>query len=237
MDNKILESIERIVRDSFPREACGVVLNSGCVLKLPNMAHNPEESFSIAPIDFYKLRQEVAYIFHSHTKKKLTLHICTPSLADVQAQKKWEIPFLIAGFDGGYYTPPIELPAQPNKELLNRPYIYGISDCGYLMRDYYLYNFDMVLEIDPELAVQPKSFWPTSVKLTLERNNFKDLGPAVSPRNGDILINSVGGGIANHGAIYVGTNSVLVQNDVSSIEPLEMFKDSIYTIYRHEKFL
>lgn len=236
MDSKIEEAIERVCRKNFPNESCGVILYSGQVIELPNVSKNPKESFSISILDFYKLKEDTKYVFHCHTKINKYLDIRTPSLQDCLSQENLQIPFLIAGFDGIIYTSTIELPTPLNKDFLDRPYIYGISDCGYLMRDYYWFTHNILLEIDPKQAVRPKNEWADAVKTTLIKNNFIDLGCDTILQEADIIIESVDGDFGNHGAIYLGNNQVLAQNKVSEILPLEDITN-IYTIYRHKSFL
>jgi len=229
--------LERIIRKNFPKESCGVVLFSGEVIELPNNSKTPETNFTISLLDFYKLKKDVKFIFHSHNKKSQYLDIRTPSLEDCLLQESWNIPFLISGFDGIIYSPAIQLPTPLNNNFLGRPYIYGIFDCGYLMRDYYWFNHGILLEIDPKQAIRPKKEWSIAVKTTLIKNNFKQINYPTQLLEADIIIESVDGDFGNHGAVYLGNNEVLAQNAVSEILPLETIADNIFTIYRHKDFL
>jgi cell wall-associated NlpC family hydrolase len=49
---------------------------------------------------------------------------------------------------------------------------------------------------------------------------------------GDLLIVSIGFGIANHVLIYLGDGTVLNQGEFSQVEPMELWEDKIHSIYQ-----
>lgn len=229
----LIRSIRIAAKQSYPNEMCGFVLQDGSFVKCNNISNKPMEHFEISPIDIHKYIADAKYIVHSHTRKKF-LHICTPSLADIECQERWNIPFLIVGYDGCIFTEPMRLPTLRNNSFLNRPYIYGIYDCGVLLRDYYFFTFGIELVFDPRNSIRPKKDWAEAVRTSLENNNFTVQDIKVQDaQHGDVLIVSTMGGIANHAITYINKGTVLNQSEFSTFEPLADWADDIIAIYRH----
>lgn len=233
-----LEKIERDVLVRFPMEACGLILKDFSVIPMENHSETPEKSFVIPLTEYCKHIENLHGVYHSHTKSKFTFHICTPSLADAEQQKALNLPFYIAGFDGSYYTQPVKMPADPNNKYTGRPYIYGLSDCATLMRDYYLYKFGVNITLDIKHSLSPKSAWQDTIKFFLLTNNFVQLRRSKETnKHGDILLTSVGGGIDNHGMLFLENGLILNQDELSVFTPLSSFDYVSDTFYRYKDFL
>lgn len=233
INQKLLFELEYECRMQFPKEACGFILKSGNFIPCKNVSTSSENHFEISTLDFYKYKDQISYIFHSHTKKQF-LHICTPSLKDIESQSLLKIPFLIAGFDGNVFYNPIRLPSLPSQEYLNRPYIYGIQDCGTLLRDYYKYTFGIEIVLDPKWSLTDKRNWNKAIINCLKVNNFQEMDLyKTMPQHGDVFVVSIGGAIGNHGIIYIDSTHFLNQNEVSAFEPFEYWSDKVNSIWRH----
>lgn len=233
INSKTLRDIELTTRRCYPNEMCGVVLKSGEFIQLTNLSETPEKEFILDSFVFAKLRSRVAYIVHSHTLKSY-LHICTPSIKDIETQENWNIPFMIVGFDGSTYTPPCYLPTVRNKNFIGRPYVYGIQDCGTLIQDYYWFTFGVALKIKPIDSLALKKDWDKSIAKALKENGFTSvlIDNLGNLQKGDLLVVSIAYGIANHTVIYLGDGTVLNQAEVSQIEPLELWESKLHSVYR-----
>lgn len=223
-------AIKQATLSNYPNEMCGIVTKQDIFIEIDNVSESPTDSFILSPFKFYELRDNIKYIVHSHTKQR-HLHICTPSVKDMENQKIWKYPFLIAGYDGIVYTEPFMFPAERSQHYLDRPYIYGIYDCGTLAMDFYHFELGITLDIDPLLSLTPKKDWDKSIQQLLQSNNFKEVK---SPKFGDLITVNVFGGFNNHVIIYINEHTVLNQNKYSVFEPIEDKLHSFSKIYRHE---
>lgn len=234
-----LRAIELSCRSVFPKEACGIVDEAGNWHECKNVADTPEDSFTIEAFKLGQLAATVGikYIVHSHTKEKVPLHICTPSLADVQEQAKSQTPWLIVGCNGKGFMPPMSLPPEHNPIYEGRAYVYGLQDCGTLLWDFFHYEFGVELKVPVELSLVPRRLWANSVIQIGELNGFvmQDMQTCKLQR-GDVLLVSLFGERRNHGVLYLGDGQVLNQGEVSAIAPLEMYQNHIEGIYRYGGF-
>jgi len=235
LPEKTLHAIESHVRQCYPQEACGLILADNSFVSLKNLSPTPMDSFQFTLEDYYLYRKYIQYIFHSHTRAKPMFHICTPSLADVEAQKLWGLPFLIAGFDGFFYNQPITIPSTPNNSYIGRPYIFGVSDCAVLLRDFYWHEFNIKIELDLAESLTPRNNWQQAVLNCLTRNNFiaMPIERTTIYKYGDILLTSIYGGYDNHGVIFLENGLVLDQTEISDIVPIETLSCSTIHYYRH----
>jgi proteasome lid subunit RPN8/RPN11 len=229
----VFKEIELETRKCFPNEMCGYIDKDDNFKALKNVAEKPLTTFE-PEIEFFlqKFKGNVKALVHSHTTNKY-MHICTPSREDVELQKEWGIPFLISGFDGKTYHSPITIPSVPNDIFINRPYIFGVSDCGMLIRDYYHYMYNIPIKLTPSDTLVEKALWSSSIRRLLELNEFeKQTG---TPKTGDLLVVSIMGGFANHVVILTEPNVVLNQREFSRYEPLKLHE--VESIWRHKCLL
>lgn len=247
LSEKTLNEIEVAARRCYPEEACGVVLADGSWYEMENIyvdEDNPEDTscknkhFELNAAELYLLKETkgIAYIVHSHTQSH-ALHICTPSMTDVQLQKQLDIPFIIVGFNGQSYFPPMYLPTRRSRDYLNRRYIYGLQDCGTLLQDYYFFELGIELKILPELSLAVKKEWAKAVATAGELYEFTLLGKDTALQVGDVLLVSIAGGRKNHTCIYIGNATVLNQAEYSLHEPLSMWINKLEGVYRHKSLL
>lgn len=228
----MFSSIELATRTAYPKETVGYINKQDEFIQLSNIAEEPTKFFE-PDTRFYlaKFKGEVKKLVHSHTHKKY-LDIRTPSKKDLELQKDWNIPFLISGFDGKIYSPPVEIPSIPSPIFINRPYIYGVSDCGMLIRDYYWFVYNIPIQIEPSYSLLPKHLWKETIFKLLILNNFK---PQRNKKPGDILLVSILGGESNHALILKDECTVINQAEWSQEEPLENWE--ISSIWRHKCLL
>jgi proteasome lid subunit RPN8/RPN11 len=228
----MFKSIEQATRLAYPNEMVGFIDKKDTFIQLNNIAAEPTRFFEPDTRFFLeKYKGNAKKLVHSHTYKK-HLDIRTPSKKDLELQEAWGIPFIIAGFDGKMYSPPVEIPSIPNSNFLDRPYIYGVSDCGMLIRDYYWFTYNIPIKIDPKYSLVHKHLWRETINQLLIRNNFK---PQRTKKPGDILLVSILGEYSNHALILKDEHTVINQAEWSQEEPLENWE--IASIWRHKWLL
>jgi proteasome lid subunit RPN8/RPN11 len=252
LPKETLMQIELATRRAFPNEMCGYIYKDGTFYEQTNLSKEPNKSFELCPLRFLDQKDSIYAVIHSHTQKN-HLHIQTPSMADLTLAIELGLPLYIAALYNGQYFQPIKVPPDPSKDYLNRPYIFGVSDCGCLIRDYYHFEFDIDIKIPLTDHLTEKKSWADLVKRVLEdnqlqaqnllqqdnvdasikSNNLIDITQTGKLQKGDLLITSILGFRDNHAMIYLGNGQILNQGEYSKIEPLELYLNKITKVYRH----
>jgi len=253
LSNKTLTQIELATRRAFPKEMCGFIYVDGTFEEQVNISTNDRtKSFEVCPLKFLEEKDSIFAIIHSHTQLS-HLHPQTPSLADLVLANTYKRTLYITSLVNGVYNQPLKVPPDPSNNYTNRPYIFGVSDCGILIRDYYHFEFDISIELTLESHLTVKKDWEGLVKKTIEGNQLKDIGYFEEDRvassivsngllditqvgklqKGDLLITSILGYFNNHAMIYIGDGLLLNQAEISKIEPLELYLNKITKVYRH----
>ena len=252
LPKETLMQIELATRRAFPNEMCGYIYHDGTFHEQHNLSKEPTKSFELCPLRFLDQKDSIYAIIHSHTQKN-HLHIQTPSMADLTLAIELGLPLYISALYNGQYFKPVKVPPDPSQEYLNRPYIFGVSDCGCLIRDYYHFEFDIDIKIPLTDHLTEKKSWADLVKRVLEdnqlqaqnllqqdnvdasikSNNLIDITQTGQLQKGDLLITSILGFKDNHAMIYLGNGQILNQGEYSKIEPLELYLNKITKVYRH----
>jgi hypothetical protein len=210
---------------------CGVVLKDRSFVQFENLSDKPTMSFKMDIRKYLDLENEVEFIIHSHTQRT-HIHPQTPSVADIELHLAFKKPLLICALKDSIFLEPIRVPPVPSKEYLNRPYIFGVSDCGVLTQDYYLFEFDIKLTRDIHTSLYERKKWAEAVRKFLTDNEFIETTKTHPLQKGDILVTHVFGGKDNHAMLYTGAR-VLNQAEYSVLNPLEQHLSTISSIYRH----
>jgi proteasome lid subunit RPN8/RPN11 len=252
LSNQTLLQIELATRRAYPNEICGYLHHDGTFHEQLNLTEDKTKSIELCPLKFLEQKDAIFAIVHSHTQRS-HIHIQTPSLADLLLANEVQLPLYISALDSGNYYTPVKVPPDPSKEYLNRPYIFGVSDCGCLIRDYYLFEFNIHIKIPLTDHLTEKKSWADLIKRVLEANKLQEhnllqqdnVGEAIKSNNliditktgqlqkGDLLIISILGFKDNHAMIYLGNGLVLNQGEFSKIEPLELYLNKITKVYRY----
>ena len=184
-----------------PKECVGLLLNiRGKEKYFPcrNLSMTAHQCFIIDPEDYVKADNtgEIKAIVHSHPVTPPF-----PSEADKLGCEQSKLPWHIVNpktEQWGYYEPCGYKPP-----LKGRPWVWGVTDCWSLVRDFYKEEKGIEL-LDYERPVTPQEFNDVPLfERYAERTGFKELDPNETLKNGDILLMSIMYNTLNHVAIFL----------------------------------
>ena len=184
-----------------PKECVGLLLNiRGKEKYFPcrNLSMTAHQCFIIDPEDYVKADNtgEIKAIVHSHPVTPPF-----PSEADKLGCEQSKLPWHIVNpktEQWGYYEPCGYKPP-----LKGRPWVWGVTDCWSLVRDFYKEEKGIEL-LDYERPVTPQEFNDVPLfERYAERTGFKELDPNESLKNGDIILMSIMYNTLNHVAIFL----------------------------------
>ena len=184
-----------------PKECVGLLLNiRGKERYFPcrNLSMTAHQCFIIDPEDYVKADNtgEIKAIVHSHPVTPPF-----PSEADKLGCEQSKLPWHIVNpktEQWGYYEPCGYKPP-----LKGRPWVWGVTDCWSLVRDFYKEEKNIEL-LDYERPVTPQEFNDVPLfERYAERTGFKELDPNETLKNGDILLMSIMYNTLNHVAIFL----------------------------------
>ena len=184
-----------------PKACVGLLLNiRGKEKYFPcrNLSMTAHQCFIIDPEDYVRADNigEIKAIVHSHPVTPPF-----PSEADKLGCEQSKLPWHIVNpktEQWGYYEPCGYKPP-----LKGRPWVWGVTDCWSLVRDFYKEEKGIEL-LDYERPVTPQEFNDVPLfERYAERTGFKELDPNETLKNGDILLMSIMYNTLNHVAIFL----------------------------------
>ncbi len=209
MRKKILEAIREHVAAEYPKEACGLVIQSGrtqTYVPCRNIAESPTENFTLSPEDkrAAEAQGDILMVIHSHPDVPQLI----PSERDrVQCDfsgVEWGI---MSWPDGDFCT----ISPRSDRDYTGRPWLIGGNDCWTLIMDYYQREHGITLKnwsVDYE--------WWVDGKENLYDDNWQSEGfVEIEPgemREGDMIMMRISAPVTNHAAIYLGNNIILHHN-------------------------
>jgi len=189
-------------KDQDPKEAVGLLLNvKGKERYFPcqNLAITNHQEFILNPEDYVKADNlgEIIGIFHSHPVTPPT-----PSQADRISCEHSKLPWYIVNPKTEQWA---ELKPEGYKpELCGRPWVWGVTDCWSLVRDWYKQEKNIDL-IDYERSITPEEFLENPLfEKYAKDTGFRELGNEEPPKVGDVLLMSIMHPTLNHVAIFLG---------------------------------
>jgi len=218
-----------------PNEMCGVLIEEDFI-PLANVSTNPEDSFKFASSSLIPYTGKIKAIVHSHCrniKYPEILDTRTPSVADLQNQKKTGVPWLIITTEGFTVSEPLEFPRIPNNNYIGRPFIWFVNDCYSIVQDWYKFELGIDLP-DHKALIDYKDLTHSSNLFLehLEEYKFTKLVQIQDIQEGDILILNFKGRMGNHLGIY--TNGEVLHQDMLSVRvPFSNMVDKIDRILRY----
>ena len=201
-----------------PKESCGLLLNiKGKERYHPcrNLSMTDHQCFIIDPEDYVKADNlgDIVAVVHSHP-----LTPPNPSQADKVSCEASGLPWYIVNPNTeqwGYLEPcGYEAP------LLGRQWVWGITDCWSLVRDWYKENKNIELR-DWDRPTTPEEFLKNPLfEQCAWRTGFRKLRYDERLENGDVLAMAILGNGLNHVAIFINGDVLHHLTDrLSCIEP------------------
>ena len=189
-------------KEQDPKESVGVlIVIKGKEQYYPcnNLSTYSQQCFILDPEDYVKADAlgEITAIVHSHPVTPPS-----PSQADKvsceQSGLKWHI-VNPKTETWGYCEPTGYKPP-----LIGRQWVWGVTDCWSLVRDYYKQQHNIQL-LDYERPTTPQDFLDNPLfEQYAERTGFKELSNNEKLQKGDVLLMSILHPTLNHVAIFLG---------------------------------
>ena len=188
-------------KEQDPKESCGLLLDiKGKEKYFPckNLSTYSQQCFIIDPDDYIKAEESgnILAVVHSHP--------VTPpvaSQADMIGCENSNLPWHIVNpktEEWGYLEPSGYKPP-----LLGRPWVWGITDCWSLVRDWYKEEKNIILR-DWDRPTTPQQFLEKPLfESCAWRTGFRELRPNEKLLNGDVLLMSILSPTLNHVAIFI----------------------------------
>ena len=189
-------------KEQDPKESVGVlIVIKGKEQYYPcnNLSTYSQQCFILDPEDYVKADAlgEITAIVHSHPVTPPS-----PSQADKvsceQSGLKWHI-VNPKTETWGYCEPTGYKPP-----LIGRQWVWGVTDCWSLVRDYYKEQLNIQL-LDYQRPTTPQDFLDNPLfEQYAERTGFRELNKDEKLQKGDVLLMSILHPTLNHVAIFLG---------------------------------
>ena len=185
-----------------PKESVGLLLNvKGKERYYPcnNLSMSSYQCFVLDPEDYVRADNtgEITAIIHSHPATPPT-----PSQADLVGCENSNLPWHIVNpktEQWGY--------CEPNgykAPLLGREWVWGVTDCWSLVRDWYREEKQIELK-DYQRSMTPEEFLKNPLfEEYATQTGFRELEPNEALQEGDVLLMSILHPTLNHVAIFLG---------------------------------
>ena len=188
-------------KEQDPKESCGLLIEiKGKEKYYPckNLSNWSNQCFIIDPVDYAKAEDtgKILAVIHSHPTTQPVA-----SQADMISCEDTNLPWHIVNpktEQWGYYEPSGYKPP-----LIGRHWVWGITDCWALVRDWYKEKKGIILR-DWERPITPEEFIADPMfERCAWRTGFRQLRPEEKLENGDLLFMSILTSGLNHVAIFI----------------------------------
>ena len=188
-------------KEQDPKESCGLLIEiKGKEKYFPckNLSNWSNQCFIIDPVDYAKAEDtgKILAVIHSHPTTQPVA-----SQADMISCEDTNLPWHIVNpktEQWGYYEPSGYKPP-----LIGRHWVWGVTDCWALVRDWYKEKKGIILR-DWERPITPEEFIADPMfERCAWRTGFRQLRPEEKLENGDLLFMSILTSGLNHVAIFI----------------------------------
>ena len=188
-------------KEQDPKESCGLLIEiKGKEKYYPckNLSNWTNQCFIIDPVDYSKAEDigKILAVIHSHPTTQPIA-----SQADMISCEETKLPWHIVNpktEQWGYYEPSGYEPP-----LIGRHWVWGVTDCWALVRDWYKEKKGIILR-DWERPITPEEFIADPMfERCAWRTGFRQLRPEEKLENGDLLFMSILTSGLNHVAIFI----------------------------------
>ena len=188
-------------KEQDPKESCGLLLEiKGKEKYFPckNLSTYSQQCFIIDPNDYVKAEEcgNILAVIHSHPTTQPIA-----SQADMISCEDSKLPWHIVNpktEQWGYYEP-----SGYNPPLIGRHWVWGITDCWSLVRDWYKEEKNIILR-DWDRPTTPQQFLEKPMfESCAWRTGFRELRTDEKLINGDVLLMSILSPTLNHVAIFL----------------------------------
>ena len=185
-----------------PKECCGLLLNvkgKETYYHCRNLSMTNHQCFILDPEDYVKADNtgEITAIIHSHP-----ITPPTPSQADLVSCEKSNLPWhnVNPKTEQWSYCEPRGYKAP----LIGREWVWGVTDCWSLVRDWYREEKQIELK-DYQRSMTPEEFLKNPLfEEYATQTGFRELEPNEPLQEGDVLLMSILHPTLNHVAIFLG---------------------------------
>ncbi len=227
----MVDVIRSHAKEEFPREACGLIVESGgerFVFRGQNIAERSYH-FALSPRSYVEAARlgKIVGVYHSHPQGSQE-----PSQIDRTACNRSGLPWYV------FSVPQDRLeriaPEDRGTPLLGRVFCWGVHDCFTLLRDYYRPLGVNIPEYDYE-----ERYWLKGKDYYTERTLACGFVKVLDPEDiqiHDLLHMKIHADVPNHGAVYIGGQRMLhhLERRLSCRDVYDGFwKFSTSAIYRH----
>ena len=188
-------------KEQDPKESCGLLIDIKGKEKYfacKNLSNWSNQCFIIDPVDYAKAEDtgKILAVIHSHPTTQPIA-----SQADMISCEDSKLPWHIVNpktEQWGYYEPSGYKPP-----LIGRHWVWGVTDCWALVRDWYKETKGIILR-DWERPITPEEFIADPMfERCAWRTGFRQLRPEEKLENGDLLFMSILANGLNHVAIFI----------------------------------
>lgn len=199
---QVIEAIFVDGKLRFPKEACGVVIETTEGQEYVPCKNEAEgdlalDRFELSPSDYMAAeeRGEVIAIAHTHPNSS-----ANPTDADLVMCSRTNVPWIIMSIPSGVHR--VIEPSQQGIPLVGRTFHHGVLDCYSLIRDYYEQRVGIVL---PEFERDDR-WWSKGANLYVENFEFAGFVKVASDGSGvpaphDVVLMQIRSDRLNHGAV------------------------------------